>query len=112
MKDFYCSALGLENLGGFKDHEGFDGIMIGFKDHPYHLEFTIHKSDKVEPTPTGEDLLVFYIPNNTEWLSILNRLESRNYHPVKSTNPYWDKKGKTYVDNDGYRVVLQNSDWD
>lgn len=25
--------------------------------------------------------------------------------------PYWDRKGKTFEDPDGYRVVLQQSSW-
>jgi len=34
------------------------------------------------------------------------------YKPVKPFNPYWDKKGRTFEDPDGYRVVLQNAEWD
>ncbi|ECG3432622.1 VOC family protein, partial [Salmonella enterica subsp. enterica serovar Oranienburg] len=26
-------------------------------------------------------------------------------------NPYWDVNGKTFVDRDGYRVVMQNKAW-
>ncbi len=112
VRDFYCSALGLEELGSFENHEGFDGIMLGFENYPFHLEFTIHKQDKVKPMPTNEDLLVFYIPDEQEWKKTLNKLESKGYHSIKSHNPYWDKNGKTFIDHDNYRVVLQNSDWD
>jgi hypothetical protein len=31
--------------------------------------------------------------------------------PVPSANPYWDRKGRTFEDVDGYRVVLQNDVW-
>ena len=31
--------------------------------------------------------------------------------PVKAFNPYWDRKGKTFEDPDGYRVVLQQASW-
>lgn len=110
-RDFYCSALGLEELGSFENHEGFSGVMFGFKDHPYHLEFTIQNDEVVQPKPTGEDLLVFYIPDKKEWESITSKLEEKGYLTVKSTNPYWDKNGKTFIDHDNYRVVLQNSDW-
>jgi hypothetical protein len=39
-------------------------------------------------------------------------MRRHGYEPVKSYNPYWDRKGKTFEDVDGYRVVLQNSTWD
>ena len=31
--------------------------------------------------------------------------------PVEAFNPYWDKRGRTFEDPDGYRVVLQNARW-
>jgi hypothetical protein len=30
---------------------------------------------------------------------------------VRSFNPYWDARGRTYADHDGYRIVLQNAEW-
>lgn len=33
------------------------------------------------------------------------------YKPIRSFNPYWDQRGKTFEDPDGYRVVLQNASW-
>ncbi|WP_425025743.1 hypothetical protein [Pantoea agglomerans] len=26
-------------------------------------------------------------------------------------NPYWDQRGATFIDRDGYRVVIQHADW-
>ena len=26
-------------------------------------------------------------------------------------NPYWETRGRTYEDPDGYRVVLQQAEW-
>jgi len=37
---FYKDGLGFEVLYQFTDHDGFDGVMLGHKDAPYHLEFT------------------------------------------------------------------------
>ena len=34
-----------------------------------------------------------------------------SHQPVKAFNPYWDKQGQTFVDPDGYRVVLQHASW-
>jgi hypothetical protein len=30
---------------------------------------------------------------------------------VASFNPYWDARGRTFADPDGYRVVLQRAEW-
>ncbi|AOY44171.1 MULTISPECIES: hypothetical protein [Psychrobacter] len=30
--DFYQNIIGLEKLGGFKDHNGYDGVFLGFPD--------------------------------------------------------------------------------
>src|SRR5215467_10413241 len=41
---FYRDGLGLEVLTSFENHEGFDGVMLGHKGFPYHLEFTHHQN--------------------------------------------------------------------
>jgi len=56
-------------------------------------------------------LLVFYLPDNGEWTSAVDRMEAAGYTPVPSLNPYWDRSGRTFEDPDGYRVVLQNAAW-
>jgi hypothetical protein len=33
------------------------------------------------------------------------------FRGVVSCNPYWDVRGRTFEDLDGYRVVLQNVAW-
>jgi hypothetical protein len=33
------------------------------------------------------------------------------FSPVAAFNPYWDTRGRTFEDDDGYRVVLQNAEW-
>lgn len=37
----YVDGLGLQALGGFRDHEGFDGVMLGEPGAGHHLEFTV-----------------------------------------------------------------------
>ena len=32
--------------------------------------------------------------------------------PEGTANPYWEIRGRTFEDLDGYRVVLQNSAWE
>jgi catechol 2,3-dioxygenase-like lactoylglutathione lyase family enzyme len=106
---FYRNGLGFEILSEFKDHEGFDGVMLGHKDAAYHLEFTRKAGHTAGRAPTADNLLVFYLPDVDEWKRAIARLTNAGYNPVESFNPYWDKTGKTFEDPDGYRVVLQNS---
>lgn len=108
---FYRDGLGLEVLGQFRDHDGFDGVMLGRKGAAYHLEFTHKAGHSVGRAPTEDNLLVFYLPDETEWRAVVGRLEKSGFKPVTAFNPYWDKKGKTFEDPDGYRVVLQNANW-
>jgi hypothetical protein len=108
---FYVEGLGLQILGEFKDHAGFDGIMIGDSKAPYHFEFTRKKGDDVGRSPSQDHLIVFYIPDSMSYRSRIERMKSEGFFPVKSYNPYWDQNGTTFEDCDGYRVVVYNGTW-
>ena len=108
---FYRDGLGFEVLGGFTDHDGFDGVMLGHRGAAYHLEFMHMRSHTVGRAPTEDHLLVFYLPDDAEWRAAIARMEQAGHHPVPAFNPYWDKQGKTFADPDGYRVVLQHAAW-
>jgi catechol 2,3-dioxygenase-like lactoylglutathione lyase family enzyme len=108
---FYRDGLGLDVLYEFRDHEGFDGVMLGRRGTAYHLEFTSRTGHRVGRAPTSDNLLVFYLPDEREWRAAVTRLEQAGHRPVRSFNPYWDKSGRTFEDPDGYRVVLQNESW-
>lgn len=108
---FYVEGLGFSILGSFKDHDGFDGVMLGQPGGPYHLEFTTQFGHAVGRAPTQDHLLVFYLPELEHWQTAVERLIAAGYPAVQSQNPYWDIKGKTFEDPDGYRVVLQNAAW-
>ncbi len=102
---FYCELLGLEQLGTFQGHDGYDGVFIGKKGLDWHLEFTISE-DGPTHTPDEDDLLVFYLDSQKELIDLEARLYAYNVFPVTPRNPYWLKKGLTYEDPDGFRVVL------
>ena len=108
---FYRDGLGFELLAEFSDHDGFDGVMLGRRGAAYHLEFTRKRGHSAGKAPTQDNLLVFYLPDESEWAEAVTRLEGCGYEPVKSFNPYWERMGKTFADPDGYRVVLQNAPW-
>ena len=109
---FYRDGLGLEVLASFSGHNDFDGVILGRKGFPYHLEFTHKRGHRVGKAPTQDNLLVFYIPDKAEWSNAVERMQKHGYEPVKSYNSYWDDGGKTFEDIDGYRVVLYNMSWD
>ncbi len=108
---FYRDGLGFEVLYEFRDHDGFDAVMLGRKGAAYHLAFVHKAGHEVGQAPTDDNLLVFYLPDADEWTRAVARLEELGHRPVKAFNPYWDKKGKTFEDPDGYRVVLQHASW-
>ena len=108
---FYRDGVGLAMLGAFDDHDGFDGVILGVPGAAYHLEFTRKRGHIVGRAPTGDNLLVFYLPDEQQWQAAINRMIGAGYEPVPSFNPYWDRAGRTFEDPDGYRVVLQNAPW-
>lgn len=108
----YREGLGLEEIGRFEDHDGFDGVMLGRPGQPYHLEFTSQRGHRAGGAPSAEHLLVFYVPEPAEWASCCERMIEAGFRAVASANPYWDRCGRTFEDLDGYRVVLQGSAWD
>jgi hypothetical protein len=108
---FYRDGLGLQMLGSFTDHAGFDGVMLGRTGLPYHLEFTHQPGHPAGKAPTRDHLLVFYLPEHEAWKRAVQSMRRARIDPVPSWNPYWDLAGSTYEDADGYRVVLQNAAW-
>jgi catechol 2,3-dioxygenase-like lactoylglutathione lyase family enzyme len=108
---FYRDGVGMEVIASFQDHAGFDGVMLGLPGADYHLEFTHHRGHLVGRAPTQDNLLIFYIPDAAAWHAAVERVRGHGYLPVPSYNPYWDERGATFEDPDGYRVVFQNAAW-
>jgi hypothetical protein len=109
--NMYSLGLALRILSSFRDHDGFDGVMVGSTDADYHLEFTRSRRHPIVPSPTPEDLLVFYYPLESEWRLACGRMEVAGFKPVSAFNAYWNVRGRSYQDPDGYRVVLQQAAW-
>ena len=110
-RSMYCHGLGLRVVDSFENHEGFDGVMLGLPGASYHFEFTHCRAHPVAPAPTAEDLVVLYLPKPAEWQSACATMLAAGFRQVASFNPYWDLRGRTFEDPDGYRVVLQNAEW-
>jgi catechol 2,3-dioxygenase-like lactoylglutathione lyase family enzyme len=107
----YCAGLGLDVLARFDDHDGFDGVMLGRRGGSYHLEFTRYRGHPIAPSPTPEDLLVLYIPDQDAWSTACRNMQAAGFRQVPALNPYWELRGRTFEDHDGYRTVLERSKW-
>lgn len=108
----YCEGLDLQVVDRFEDHEGFDGVMLGRAGAAYHFEFTHARHHPVLPSPTVEDMIVLYVPDEADWQAACARLTAAGFESVGAFNPYWERRGRTFVDHDGYRVVVQQDSWD
>jgi catechol 2,3-dioxygenase-like lactoylglutathione lyase family enzyme len=106
---FYRDALGLRQIGAFKDHAGYDGVMLGLPGSAYHLEFTQYVAGSPCPAPSPDNLLVLYIADKTARDRLVARMRAHGHEPVAPENPYWAEKGVTFADPDGWRVVLMNT---
>ena len=107
----YVQGLGLVELARFDDHAWFDGAMLGRQGLGFHFEFTRSRRGRLTPSPTPEDLLVIYLPNHEEWRDTCARMLEAGFAEAQSFNPYWEQRGRTFVDPDGYRVVLERDRW-
>ncbi|WP_353615223.1 VOC family protein [Synechococcus sp. BO 8801] len=78
----YGEGLGLTRLDNFDNHDGFDGVMLGEPGGAYHFEFTYCRTHPVAPSPTPEDLLVFFIPDRQDWLRRCEAMQAAGWaHP-------------------------------
>lgn len=105
LVNFYQNIIGLEKLGGFKDHNGYDGIFLGFSDQDWHMEFT-YSNDKADHHPDRDDLIVFYLDSEAQIQIIIDKAKQAAILPVISQNPYWNENGIELTDPDGFGVIL------
>ncbi|GET23205.1 VOC family protein [Prolixibacter denitrificans] len=103
--EFYCDAVGLAQLGGFHDHDGYDGIFLGKDGADWHLEYT-KSGEAPNHHPDDDDLLVFYVETGQEYTELNQQIQTKGFHPVEPANPYWKANGMTYVDPDGFCIVI------
>ena len=107
----YCSGLGLSVLARFQEHRGFSGAMLGEPGAQVHFEFVVCRDHPLKPSPTPEDLVVLYVPEQSEWQSRCAAVAAAGFKEVAPFNPYWGERGRTFEDPDGYRVVIHNAEW-
>jgi catechol 2,3-dioxygenase-like lactoylglutathione lyase family enzyme len=106
---FYRDLLGLTVLGGFAAHDGYDGVFFALPGGG-ELELT---AGPAAPAPsTDEDLLVLYVPTADEVAASGRCLTSAGVRQISSANPYWNRCGRTFLDPDGYRLVIATTEQD
>jgi catechol 2,3-dioxygenase-like lactoylglutathione lyase family enzyme len=104
---FYRDGLGLRAIGGFRDHDGYDGVFLEVPGTGAHLELTSGGAHGA-PAPHPESLLVLYLGDDEAVERIAARLRT---DPVAPANPYWADHGLTFEDPDGFRVLLVPDSW-
>lgn len=104
---FYRDGIGLHEVGGFRDHEGYDGVFLAVPGTGAHLELTTGGRHGA-PKPHPESLLVLYLGDEDAVRAVAARLDG---DPVAPANPYWAEHGLTFEDPDGFRVVLVPERW-
>jgi catechol 2,3-dioxygenase-like lactoylglutathione lyase family enzyme len=104
---FYRDGLGLKEIGGFRDHAGYDGVFLELPGTGAHLELTSGGAHGA-PAPHPESLLVLYLGDASAVRAVAARLA---VDPVAPANPYWAGHGLTFADPDGFRVVLVPERW-
>lgn len=104
---FYRDLLGLPRRGGFTGHEGYDGVFFAL---PGGAELELTAGPATPATGTEEDLLVLYAPSRDRVREIGDELEAAGVRHVPAANPYWERWGRTFLDPDGYRVVIAAPD--
>jgi len=67
VTEFYREGLGLQVIGSFDHHAGYDGVMLGLPDASVQLEFTQHAHGSPCPAPTRDNLLVLYVQVKRTW---------------------------------------------
>ncbi len=111
ISEMYQRGLGLEVLGSFEEHRGFNGIILGHPNSQYHLEFTQQNNFTAPNSTSTESLIVFYIPEESEWQRTKTQMITAGFALTPSHNPYWDDHGCTFEDPEGFRVVICKLEW-
>ena len=119
---FYRDGIGLPQIGGFRGHDGYDGVFLAVPGTNAHLELTADGGHGA-PAPHPESLPVFYLGDEAT-VQAEARVRQRccppaslpevarlGVAPVRPANPYWAEHGLTFQDPDGFRVVLVPEHW-
>jgi hypothetical protein len=89
---FYRDGIGLTEIGGFRGHDGYDGVFLEVPGSGAHLELTAGGGHGA-PEPHAESLQVLYLGDTELVRQATARL---GVDPVPPANPYWAEHGVTF----------------
>jgi catechol 2,3-dioxygenase-like lactoylglutathione lyase family enzyme len=107
IEDFYVNILGFERLGGFQNHNNYDGVFIGELGLDWHFEFTQSEA-KANHTFDEDDVIVLYPKTILEYDNLIKSILGNNISIITSKNPYWNENGKMFLDPDGFRIIISD----
>lgn len=105
IERFYTEIVGLEKLGGFEDHNNYYGLILGYNNSNWRLEFTV-SSEQPKSKFDEDDILVFYLNTEIEITRIKNRLIEKNISLEIPKNPYWRENGIMIYDPDNFKIIF------
>ncbi|WP_166924298.1 VOC family protein [Flavobacterium poyangense] len=105
IEHFYVNILGFERLGGFQNHNKYDGVFIGKAGLDWHFEFT-QSETKAKHVFDEDDVIVLYPERIIDYIELTDKLLNNGISTIKASNPFWNENGKMYQDPDGYRIVI------
>ena len=105
IEDFYVNILGFERLGGFQNHNNYDGVFIGKTGLDWHFEFT-QSETKADHKFDEDDIIVLYPDTIRKYNMLLESLLENDIPRITAINPYWNENGQMFQDQDGYRIVV------
>jgi len=105
IENFYVDILGFERLGGFQNHNNYDGVFIGKPGLDWHFEFTQSKI-KANHTFDEDDVIVLYPKTISDYNDLTKKLLQYSVSIINAINPFWNENGQMFQDPDGYRIVI------
>ncbi|OEU96357.1 VOC family protein [Streptomyces oceani] len=107
VRHFYARVLALPVLAEWRDHDGYDGVVLGLPGTPVHMELTQHGQPPRIPEPHPENQLVLYLRGPAALDATVARMAAYGHEPVTAANPYWPAhRAVLFEDPDGWLVVL------
>ena len=105
IEDFYVNILGFELLGGFDNHNNYDGIFIGKSGLDWHFEFT-QSNTKAKHSFDEDDITVLYPKSILDYNELIKKISHQNIETIAAVNPFWNENGTMIQDPDGYRIII------
>ena len=103
---FYRDKLGFPEITRFKDHDGYDGVILEIPGTRAHLELTTGGQHE-PPDPHPESLIVLWLDSQVAIDALIDQISQPEVVPA---NPYWRHHAKAFLDPDGFQVLLALSD--